>query len=104
MAAEPASTLTGTTPKRMNSKDLINFLIEEANHCVINDKRSKNSDHVLVVSAKKGGKGKSKACKAYDKATKSGDDETCTNCKREGHKSENCYGKGGRKEGQAPWQ
>ena len=65
----------------MNSKDLINFLIEEANHHVINDERSKNSNHALTVSVKKGGKGKSKACKAIDKAAKSGDDETCTNCK-----------------------
>ena len=47
---------------------------------------------------------KIKGSKAADKAAKSGDDETCTTSKREGHKSENCYRKGGRKEGQAPWQ
>ena len=27
----------------------------------------------------------------------------CTNCKRDGHKREDCYMKGGGKEGQAPW-
>jgi hypothetical protein len=27
----------------------------------------------------------------------------CTNCKRTGHKREDCYMKGGRKQGQAPW-
>src|SRR5271170_7794832 len=28
----------------------------------------------------------------------------CTNCKRSGHSTENCYAKGGAKEGQAPWK
>lgn len=28
----------------------------------------------------------------------------CNNCKKEGHKAEDCYGPGGVKEGQAPWQ
>ena len=27
----------------------------------------------------------------------------CTNCKKSGHSKENCYAKGGGKEGQAPW-
>ena len=103
-AVERAAALTGTTSNQMKPKDLIEFLIEEANHRVINDKRSKNSDQALAVHTRKGDKGKSKAKKADDKTQKGGEVETCSNCKRDGHKSENCYGKGGGKEGQAPWQ
>ena len=44
----------------MKASDLIDFLIKEASHHVINDERAKNSDHALMASGKKGGKGKSK--------------------------------------------
>jgi len=41
-AAERASALAGTSPQKMKVSDLITFLIEEAQHHVINDERSKN--------------------------------------------------------------
>ena len=46
-AAEQASTLTGSTPKRMKASDLIDFLMEEAHHRIINNERSKNSNQAL---------------------------------------------------------
>ena len=104
MAAKRASTLTGNPQKWMKANDLVEFLIEEAQHHIINDECSKNSDQALTASTRKGGKGKSKAWKADDKTKKDGERKTCSNCKRIGHKSEDCYGKGGGKEGQALWQ
>jgi len=54
MAAERASALTRTSSQKMKANNLIAFLIEEAQHRVINDERSKNSDHTLVANGKKG--------------------------------------------------
>ena len=104
MAAERASALTGTTPKQMKSNDLIDFLIEEAQHRIIIDERSKNSDQALAANARKGNKGKSWHDKREDKPKQDGDKVTCSNCHKPQHTSENCYAKGGRKEGQGPRQ
>ena len=100
-AAEKASTLTGTVPKRMKPTDLIEFLIEEAHHRVINAERFKNSDHALAANAKNG-KGKSKTRKGDDKPTGDGSEIICHNCKKPGHKIADCWSKGGGKEGQRP--
>ena len=43
----------------MKPNDLIAFIIEEAQHCVISDEWTKNVELALAVHAKKGGKGKS---------------------------------------------
>ena len=59
-ASERASTLmseSGLTSK-MKSGDLIAFLIKEAQHHIINDKRTKNSEQALATHRKKKGKGK----------------------------------------------
>ena len=52
-AAKQASSLTSSSTQRMKASNLIDFLIDEASHCVINDKRAKNSDHALMDSGKK---------------------------------------------------
>ena len=95
------STLTRTVPKRMKATDLIDFLIEEAHHHVINVERTKNSDHALAANMRKA-KGKSKARKAKDKPKSNESDEVCENCKKAGHKISDCWSKGGGKEGQGP--
>ena len=61
-ASKQASALmseSGLTSKKMKSGDLIAFLIEEAQHCIINDERTKNSEQALATHGKKKGKGKS---------------------------------------------
>jgi hypothetical protein len=103
-AAERTSTLTGTSSQRMKTSDLIAFLIEEAQHRVINDERSKNSDQALAAQTKKAGKKKANRSKGNDKS-KDGDSEiTCHNCGKPGHKKSDCWSKGGGKEGQGPKQ
>ena len=104
-ASEQASTLmseSGSTSKKMKSGDLIAFLIEEAQHCVINDERTKNSEQALAAHGKKKGKGKSSQAKADDKALNTNADIICHNCKKAGHKKADCWSKGRGKEGQGP--
>jgi len=88
----------------MKASDLIAFLIEEAQHHVINDERSQNSDHALVANGKKGGKGKPNRKKGGDKGKKGDSEVLCYNCKKPGHKKADCWVKGGGKEGQGPGQ
>ena len=104
-AAERASSLTGgTSSKRMKPSDLIAFLIEEAQHRVINDERTKDSELALAAHAKRTGKSKSKGGKGKEKAKDSDSDITCHNCGAVGHKKKDCWAKGGGKEGQGPRQ
>ena len=93
-ASKRVSTLTsgdGSTSKKMKSSDLIAFLIEEAQHRVINDERNKNSEQALAAK----GEGK-------DKALSADSEITCHNCSNKGHKKADCWAKGGGKEGQGP--
>ena len=83
----------------MKPTDLIEFLIEEAHHCVINMERFKNYDHALAANTKNS-KGKSKTRKGDDKPTGDSSKIICHNCKKPGHKIADCWSKGGRKEGQ----
>jgi len=98
-AAEKASALTGSSHHKMKADDLIAFLIEEAQHHIINDERAKNSEVALMALGKKAGKkprqGKGGKNKAYL-------DIICHNCKNLGHKKADCWSKGGGKEGQGP--
>ena len=64
-ASECASALTsgsssGSTTNQMKPSDLVAFLIEEAQHRVINDERSKLSEQALAAHEKFKGKGKGK--------------------------------------------
>src|SRR5277367_5101993 len=81
-AAEKANALTGGTSNKMKADDLIAFLLEEAQHRVINTERSKNSEQALAAHAKKRrGKGKQKA-KDNNNTLSADSDITCHNCKR----------------------
>jgi Reverse transcriptase (RNA-dependent DNA polymerase)/gag-polypeptide of LTR copia-type len=106
-AAERASALTsngGPASKKMKPNDLIAFLMEEAQHRVINDERSKGSDQALAAHAKKKGKGKPNKGKTDDKALNADSEIVCHNCGKKGHKKADCWAKGGGKEGQGPRQ
>ena len=102
-AAERASKLSATTSsqsKQMKPDDLIEFIIEEAQHRVINDERSKNAESALAAHTKKTGKGKS----GKKKKSTTDSDEVCDNCSKAGHVKADCWSKGGGKEGQGPKQ
>jgi len=103
-AAERASSLTSTSPQKMKYSDLIDFLLEEAQHRVINDDRSKISDHALMVNGKKGGRGRPDQRKIGNRDRKDAPEPLCYNCKRPGHKEFECWSKGGGREGQGPGQ
>ena len=86
----------------MKPNDLIAFIIEEAQHHVISDERSKNAESALAAHTKKGGKGKPGKRKKHDKSSKDDFEEVCDNCKKPGHGKPDCWSKGGGKEGQGP--
>ena len=70
--------------RRMKPNDLIAFLIEEAQHHVINNERTQNSDQALAAHAKRKGKGKATRVKGDEKALNDNSDFVCHNCKKEG--------------------
>ena len=99
-AVEWASTLLGTLSSRaMKPNDLITFIMEEAQHCIINDERTKNAESALAAFGKKQRTGKYCSNKGKEKSTPG---VTCKNCKNAGHTKANCWAKGGGKEGQGP--
>ena len=102
-AAEKANSLTGGLTKKMKADNLIAFLMEEAQHRVINNERSKDSEQALATHAKKKGKGKGRG-KGDGKALNADSKILCHNCKKPGHKKADCWAKGGGKEGQGPHQ
>ena len=102
-AAEKANSLTGGLTKKMNTDNLIAFLMEEAQHHVINNERSKDSEQALATHAKKKGKGKGQG-KGDGKALNADSEILCHNCKKPGHKKADCWAKGGGREGQGPHQ
>ena len=95
--AEKATRLSGSTSEGMLPDDLITFIIEEAQHWVINDECAKTAESALATHTKNvtrpRGKGKNKS-----KNTQS--DVTCNNCNTPGHSITECWSKGGGKEGQ----
>src|SRR5271168_165630 len=94
-ATERINRLSGSQANAMKSDDLIAFIIEEAQHRVINDERTKTAESALAARLKKAGKSE----KDEDEP-----DVTCDNCKKPGHTKEQCYSKGGGSEGQGPRQ
>ena len=78
-AAKRANTLTRGLTKNMKADDLIAFLMEEAQHHVINDERSRGSEQALAAHAKKKGKGKPNRAKRDDKALNADSGVTCHN-------------------------
>ena len=99
-AAGRASTLLGTSSSRaMKLDDLITFIMEEAQHCVINDESTKNAESALAALSKKQRTRKHHSNKGKEKSTPG---VTCENCKNAGHTKADCWVKGGGKEGQGP--
>src|ERR1700678_3080566 len=95
-ATERINRLSGSQANAMKSDDLIAFIIEEAQHRVINDERSKSAELALAARIKRAGKSERKD--EYEQGI------TCENCQKTGHTKDQCYSKGGGKEGQGPRQ
>ena len=78
--------------RAMKADNLITFIIEEAQHHVINDDCTKSAESALAAQTKNNerSKGKKKIM--------------CKNCGRSSHGKTDCYQKGDDKEGQASWQ
>lgn len=104
-AAERASKLSGQA-NQMKPNDLIAFIIEEAQHHVINDERTKLAKTALAAHTKKGGKKQARKGKkpAKSEEIESESNVKCGNCKKDGHTKSDCWSKGGGKEGQGPRQ
>ena len=94
------STLFGTSSSRAMKPDgLITFIMEEAQHRVINNEHTKNTESMLTALGKKQRTGKQCSNKGKEKSMPS---TTCKNCKNTGHTKADCWSKGGGKEGQGP--
>ena len=77
------------------SVDLIWHLTEEYNTTVLEENINKSNAAMVAAVAKMQGTGSYKTKK---------DEKYCTNCKKTSHMKEDCWSKGGRKEGQGPKQ
>ena len=97
------STTSHQTGKKLSAADVIWHLTEEATSVEIKDNINKsNAAMMAALSNSKDGKGKGKDKKSKDKSSKS--DAVCSNkiCGKTGHTSDQCFEKGGGREGQAP--
>jgi hypothetical protein len=93
------STTARQTGKKLTASDVIWHLTEEATSVEIEDTINK-SNAAMMASTSKAEKGKGKD---KNKSKSSKDDVLCTNtANRKGHTIEQCWAKGGGKEGQAP--
>ena len=101
MAAKRINKLSGRQSAGMKANDLMAFLIEGTQHRLINEQHGKNAELALAAYSKLSGKSKSAK---KDKSDKAKSNIECGNCKQKGHFDDNCYAKGGGKEGQAPWK
>src|ERR1700678_3723313 len=93
-ASEQVSRLSSLQSRAMQANDLIAFILEEAQHCLINNERSKDVESAMAARTKKTGKPKGK------RRENNKSDITCESCKKTGHGKPDCYSKGGGKEGQ----
>ena len=84
----------------MKVDNLIAFIIEEAQHCLINDERTKTAKSALATLSKKPKVGKQRNHRGKEKSVPNA--VKCENCKGSGHDEANCWAKGGGKEGQGP--
>ena len=84
MAMEHASAVLGmSSSKKMKVDDLITFIIEEAQHCLINDEWTKMAESVLTTLSKKQ-KEAGKQCNYRGKEKSMPDTVKCENCKGSG--------------------
>jgi gag-polypeptide of LTR copia-type len=103
-ASERASKLIGGQSQQMKPDDLIAFLIEEAQHQVINDECTKNAKTALAAHGKRSGEKGARKGKKPRKSQRSEAEEVCKNCEKPEHKKPDCWSKGGGKEGKGPRQ
>src|ERR1700731_3754385 len=87
-----AASLSGLA---INPNDLMRIILEEARQRELSENAQKSGDAALNVNKGKGKKGKGNS---------NSQNKPCATCKRTNHKTEDCFSKGGAKEGQAPWQ
>ena len=97
-ASERVNKLSGGQTSSIKSDDLIAFIIEEAQHRVINEERTKTAESALAARSSTSEKSKGKGKRKEKSKIK------CENCKIRGHTKEQCYAKGGGCEGQGPKQ
>src|SRR6266481_9694597 len=89
------SAATRKSEKPLTSSELIWHLTEEAASTAVED--NINKSNAAMAAQQQCGKGKSKGGQS-----KSKDEQHCTNCSKDGHTKEQCWEKGGGKEGQGP--
>ena len=99
--AERATRLSGSTSKGMSPNNLIAFIIEEAQHRVINNECTRTAELALATHTKKVAKPRGKG---RNKSKKTQSDVTCDYCNAPSHSIMDCWSKGGGKEGQSPRQ
>ena len=87
----------------MKHNDLIAFILEEAQHRVINDECTKTAETALAAYTKKGKQNKAGKQKKSEKKLTTTTEE-CDNCGRPSHTTIDCFSKGGGKEAEAPWK
>ena len=81
---------TRTSGRTLSVHDLITFIYKEADNKAAEKNVDEAKDNAAMAVNKEEGKSKSKS------------DKYCNNCKKKGHTKENCFAKGGGKEGKAP--
>ena len=99
-AAEQTSSLLGVMSKQLKPDDLLSFILEEAQHWLINEEQLKNAESALAAHTKKDKKGKCKHGKSSEKSQNDQLDVICENCHKPSHTKAKCWCKGGGKEGQ----
>ena len=77
--------------KILTSDEIIAAIHEEADEQKVHKEADKAAENAAMIAAHSKKRDEKKKVK-------------CANCKRTGHKKEDCYRKGGGKEGQAPWE
>ena len=87
-----AASLSGVA---INLNDLMRIVLEESHQCELSENNPKSADAALNATKGKGHKGKGNTNLQKN---------PCVTCKCTNHKTEDCFSKGGAKEGQAPWQ
>ena len=95
-AAKHTSHLASRKMSVMKHNNLIAFILEEAQHRVINDKHTKTAETALATYTKKGKQNKAGKQKK-SKRNSTTNTEECDNCSRPSHTTIDSFSKGGGK-------
>src|SRR6266550_3277062 len=76
--------------KTLTSDQIITSVHKEADELVVQKEADKAAENAAMIAA-------------YAKKKEQSQKKKCSNCKKTGHMKEECFRKGGGKEGQAPW-